>query len=162
MEKMAGVIRRISPAYPFEFKFIDDEFNKRFQSELLTGRLSTLFAILSVIISCLGLFGLAAYTAEQQLKEIGIRKVLGASISSLAALLSYGFIQIAAVACLVAFPLGWRITHNWLSNYEYRITTDVWIFLLAVAIAFLIVILTIGTQVLKTGMSNPARTLRTE
>ena len=125
-------------------------------------KLSGIFSILAVIISCLGLFSLAAYTAEKRIKEIGIRKVLGASISGLAGLLSIDFLQLVGISCLVAFPVAWFIMHNWLQNYEYRIKISVWIFIAVGLSAMLIALATVGYQAIKAALTNPVKSLRSE
>jgi putative ABC transport system permease protein len=133
-----------------------------FQTEAVTSRVSTVFAILAVIISCLGLFGLSAYTAERRIKEIGIRKVLGASVSGITRLLSTDFLRLVALACLVAFPLSWWIMHNWHQHYDYRIEMSWWIFLAAGTTAMVIAMLTISFQSIKAATTNPVKSLRNE
>jgi putative ABC transport system permease protein len=162
MTKIAEVMKKNNPAYPLEYKFVDDQFNQMFQNETLTSQVSTVFAILAIIISCLGLFGLAIYTAERRIKEIGIRKVLGASASGITALLSRDFLQLVIVACIVAFPVAWWIMHSWLQNYEYRIEISWWIFLVAGISAMLIALITISFQSIKAALANPIKSLRTE
>ena len=129
LAKIAEVMKKDNPAYPFEYKFVDDQFNQMFQNETLTSKVSTVFASLAIMISCLGLFGLATYTAERRIKEIGIRKVLGASVSGITTLLSKDFLQLVAISCLIAFPCR-RVDHAQLvAEFEYRIRyklVDVW------------------------------------
>ena len=129
LAKIEAVMKKDNPAYPFEYKFVDDQFNEMFLSEMLMSKLSRVFAALAIIISCLGLFGLAAYTAERRTKEIGIRKVLGASVSGIAGLLSKDFMKLVGMSCIVAFPVAWWMMHDWLQNYQYRIEISWWIFL---------------------------------
>ncbi len=160
--KIAGVMKKDDPAYPLEYKFVDDQFNAMYQDETLISTVSSVFAVLAIIISCLGLFGLATYTAERRIKEIGIRKVLGASVSGITALLSKDFLQLVAIACLIAFPVAWWIMHNWLQHYEYRIGISWWIFLAAAFTAVFIALITISFQSIKAAVSNPAKSLRTE
>jgi putative ABC transport system permease protein len=162
LAKIEGVMKKYNPAYPFEYKFVDDQFNKMFFNEMLISKISGVFAALAIIISCLGLFGLSAYTAEQRTKEIGVRKVLGASVSGIAALLSKDFIKLVGVSCIVAFPVAWWMMHDWLQNYEYRIIISWWIFLIAGVIAILIALLTISSQAIKAAIANPVKSLRTE
>jgi ABC-type antimicrobial peptide transport system permease subunit len=133
-----------------------------FQSEALIGKLSRVFAALAIIISCLGLFGLAAFTAERRTKEIGVRKVLGASVSGIATLVSKDFLKLVVFSCLVAFPAAWWIMQKWLANYEYRITISWWIFLIAGAAAIAIAIITVSYQAIKAALANPVKSLRTE
>jgi len=162
LAKIEEVMKKNNPAYPMEYKFVDDQFNQMFLNEAQTSKVSGVFAALAIIISCLGLFGLATYTAERRVKEIGIRKVLGASVTGLAGLLSKDFLQLVIIACLIAFPVAWWIMHNWLINYEYRITISWWIFFIAGAAAILIALLTISFQAIKAAIANPVKSLRTE
>ncbi|HWJ29126.1 MAG TPA: FtsX-like permease family protein, partial [Flavisolibacter sp.] len=115
-----------------------------------------------ILISCLGLFGLAAYTAERRTKEIGVRKVLGASVTGIATLLSKDFLKLVGTACLIAFPIGWWAMNNWLQNYKYRIEINWWIFLMAGVAAILIAVITISFQSVKAATANPVKSLRTE
>ncbi len=160
--KIEAVMKKDNPAYPFTYKFVDDEFNQMFLSEMLVSRLSRIFAALAIIISCLGLFGLAAYTAERRTKEIGIRKVLGASVTGLAGLLSTEFVKLVGLSALMAFPLAWYAMNAWLQNYAYRITINWWVFAAAGAAAMLIAVITISFQAIKAALMNPVRSLKTE
>jgi len=162
LSKLQEVMKKDNPAYPLQYKFVDDQFNEMFLNEVLTSKLSTVFSVLAIIISCLGLFGLATYTAEARIKEIGIRKVLGASVAGITTLLSKDFLQLVAIACAVAFPVAWWIMHNWLQHYEYRIAITWWIFLAAGVSAILIAIITISFQAIKAAIANPVKSLRTE
>ncbi|MDP4284475.1 MAG: ABC transporter permease [Bacteroidota bacterium] len=162
LTKIAAVMKKDNPAYPFEYKFVDDQFNQIFLSEMLISKLSRVFAALAILISCLGLFGLAAYTAERRTKEIGVRKVLGASVSGIATLLSKDFLKLVLISCIVAFPLAWLIMNKWLQNYQYRITISWWIFLIAGVVAILIALLTVSFQAIKAAMANPVNSLRSE
>lgn len=157
-----NVIKADNPGYPVEYKFVDETFDQFFKTELLIGKLATVFAVLAIIISCLGLFGLAAYTAEKRTKEIGIRKVLGASVRGLAALLSKDFLQLVCISCIVAFPVAWWLMHSWLQNYEYRIKISWWIFISAGILAILIALITVSFQAIKAAIANPVKSLRTE
>jgi ABC-type antimicrobial peptide transport system permease subunit len=162
LAKIGAVMKKDNPAYPFEYKFVDDQFNNMFLSEMLISKLSRVFAALAIIISCLGLFGLAAYTAERRTKEIGVRKVLGASVSGIAALISKDFLKLVFVSCIVAFPVAWWMMHNWLQNYQYRIKISWWIFLIAGAVAVFIALFTVSFQAIKAAIANPVKSLRTE
>ncbi|MBV9963730.1 MAG: FtsX-like permease family protein, partial [Parafilimonas sp.] len=162
LKKIEAIIKKDNPSYPFTYQFVDDQFNQMFQNEQLISKLSRVFATLAIIISCLGLFGLAAYTAERRTKEIGIRKVLGASVSGITTLLSKEFLQLVIISCIVAFPISWWMMHNWLQNYKYRIEISWWIFLAAGISAVLIALITISFQSLKAALSNPVKSLRTE
>lgn len=162
LAKIAAAMKKNNPAYPFNYKFVDDQFNQMFLSETLISKLSRVFGALAIIISCLGLFGLAAYTAERRTKEIGVRKVLGASVSGIAALLSKDFIKLVAVSCIIAFPAAWWIMHSWLLNYQYRIEISWWIFLIAGGVAILIALFTVSFQAIKAAVANPVKSLRSE
>lgn len=159
---IAAVMKKHNPAYPFEYRFVDEQFNDKFQNEALIGKASGIFAALAIVISCLGLFGLAAYTAERRIKEVGIRKVLGASVTGLVGLLSKDFLQLVMIACLVAFPAAWWIMHDWLQAYQYRVAISWWIFVAAGTGAVLIALLTVSTQAIKAALTNPVKTLRSE
>lgn len=162
ISKIETVMKKNNPSYPIDFKFVDDQFDQLFKNEALTGQVSTVFALLAILISCLGLFGLSAYIAERKAKEISIRKVLGASVEGIVSLLSMGFLKLVGIACLIGFPCAWWIMHNWLQNYSYRIHVGWWIFLVAGIAAFLIAIITIGFQSVKAAMAAPVKSLRSE
>jgi putative ABC transport system permease protein len=162
MTKIEAVMKKNNPAYPFEYRFVDDQLNGMFSDEMLVSKLSSVFSALAIIISSLGLFGLAAYTAERRTKEIGIRKVLGASVTRISGLLSKDFIKLVLIASLIAFPIAWWIMHDWLKNYEYRIEISWWIFLEAGLLAVLIAIFTVSFQAIKAAIANPVKNLRTE
>ncbi|GGA97293.1 ABC transporter permease [Puia dinghuensis] len=162
MQKIAPLFNRYNPAYPFLYHFADESYAQKFQLEVLVGSLAGLFAGLAIFISCLGLFGLSAYMAEQRTREIGIRKVLGASVTHLWLLLTRDFIVLVAISCIVASPLAYYFLHNWLQKYSYRITIGPGVFLVAGAVALVITILTISFQAIKSATANPSRSLRSE
>jgi len=162
LAEIAAVIQKNDPGFPFQYRFVDDQFNEQFKSEVQTSNLSGIFAALAIIISCLGLFSLAAYTAERRIKEIGIRKVLGASVQGLAGLLSKDFLQLVGISCLVAFPVAWYIMHNWLQSYEYRVSIHWWIFVAAGVSAMVIALATVSFQAIKAALANPVKSLRSE
>jgi predicted permease len=162
LSEVEMVMKKDNPLYPFEYKFVDDRFNEMFLSEALISKLSGVFAMLAIIISCLGLFGLAAYTAERRTKEIGIRKVLGASVPGITTLLSKEFIKLVSISCLVAFPLAWWIMHNWLQNYQYRTNLSWWVFALTAIGALMIALTTVSFQSIKAAIANPVKALRSE
>jgi len=159
---LQAVIQKGNPAYPFQYKFVDDQFNSLFAEEVQMSQISGIFAGLAILISCLGLFSLAAYRAERRIKEIGIRKVLGATVTGLAALLSKDFLKLIGLACLAAFPLAGWIMHGWLQNYAYRVVIHWWIFALAGATAMLLSILTVSFQAIRAALANPVDSLRSE
>jgi ABC-type antimicrobial peptide transport system permease subunit len=162
LAKIGSIIKSNNPGYPFEYAFIDDDFKQLFKTETLTGSLAGVFAGLAIFISCLGLFGLAAYTAERRIKEIGIRKVLGASVAGLAGLLSKDFLKLVGIACLLAFPVAFYLAHNWLQGYQYRIEISWIIFVAAGLAAMLIALATVSFQAIKAALMNPVKSLRSE
>jgi len=162
LAKMNSVIKKYDPDHSSDYQFVDENFNWMFQTEMLTGKLSTIFAMLAIIISCLGLFGLASYTAQQRTKEIGIRKVLGASVTSITSLLSKNFLQLIAISAIVAFPIAWWSMNKWLQGYAYRTHISWWIFVLAGVLAVVIALITISFQSIKAAIGNPVKSLRTE
>jgi putative ABC transport system permease protein len=162
LEKAEKIFKKYNTEYPFDFKFVDEEYANKFEDEKRTGTLAALFAALTIFISCLGLFGLATYMAENRIKEIGVRKVLGASVTSITALLSKDFLMLVFVSFLIAAPLSWWAMHTWLQDYNYRITISWWVFALAAVLSSLIAILTVSYQAIKAALSNPVKSLRSE
>lgn len=155
-------LRAINPAYPPTINFVDSDFAKKFQNEKVLGMLSNIFGGLAIIISCLGLFGLAAYAAEQRTKEIGVRKVLGASVANLAGLLSKDFLKLVMFAIVIAIPVSVWLLHIWLQKYEYHIPLSWWIMALASIITIAIAIITVSFQAIKAALANPVKSLRSE
>ena len=162
LAKVESVFRKYNPAAPFEYKFTDEEYARKFEDEKRIGNLSTFFAILAVFISCLGLFGLASFVAEQRTKEIGVRKVLGASVFNLWQMLSKDFVNLVIISCAIAIPIAWFFLHQWLLKYPYRTEISWWIFLLAGMGAMCITLLTVSYQAIKAALMNPVSSLRTE
>ncbi len=162
LEKAGDVMKKENPGFPFEYRFADKDFDELFSSETLIGKLAGLFSFLAILISCLGLFGLAAYTAERRTKELGIRKVLGASVAGLTGLLAKEFLQLVALSCLAAFPIAAWCMHKWLQEYSYRTTLGTWMFVLAGAGTLVIALITVSFQSLKAALMNPVKSLRTE
>ncbi|MGI4728787.1 MAG: ABC transporter permease, partial [Janthinobacterium lividum] len=147
---------------PFTYAFMDDLYNKTYQTETKTGRILNIFTILTILVACLGLFGLAIFTTEQRTKEIGIRKVLGASVSNVIGLLTAEFVKLVLIACLIAFPLAYWAMHNWLQDFAYRITLSWWIFVLSALISVLIALTTVSFQAIKAALANPVKSLKVE
>lgn len=156
------IVDKYNPSLPFEYSFVDEEFSKKFEAENQIGKLGGIFAGLAILISCMGLFGLAMFMAERRTKEIGIRKVLGASIANLWALLSKEFVILVFIACIVASPLAYWLMSDWLQKYDYRVNINWWVFGAAGIIAILIALFTVSTQAIKAALSNPVKSLRTE
>jgi len=156
------IFKRYNPGFPFKYQFADEEFGKQYKSENVVSRLSGYFAFLAIFISCLGLFGLAAFTAEQRTKEIGVRKVLGASVTNLVGMLSADFVKLVAVSALIAFPVAWYFLKNWLEKYAYRIDMEWWYFVVAGIAALLIALFTVSFQAVKAALMNPVKSLKSE
>jgi ABC-type antimicrobial peptide transport system permease subunit len=162
LPKIEKVFKSLIPSTPFDYTFADEDYKAKFEAEERVGKLAAIFASLAIFISCLGLFGLASYTAEQRTKEIGIRKVLGASVSNIWALLSKDFVGLVVLACLIAAPIAWYFLSGWLENYEYRTTISLSVFALAGVAALLITLLTVSYQAIKAALANPVKSLRDE
>jgi ABC-type antimicrobial peptide transport system permease subunit len=160
--KMENIFKKLIPSVPFDYNFADTEYAKKFSAEERIGNLASFFAALAIFISCLGLFGLASFVAEKRTKEIGIRKVLGATIYNLWQMLSKEFVVLVVVACVIAVPLAYYFLNNWLENYEYRTTISWWVFAAAMGGALLITLLTVSFQAIKAAIANPVKSLRTE
>ncbi len=157
-----GIWNEVAPGQPFDYYFMEDSFNDTYQSEQRLGRIFFIFTGLSILIACLGLFGLAAFNAEKRTKEIGIRKVLGASVSQISYKLSIDFLRLVGVAILVSLPLGWYAMNKWLEDFSYRIEIGLWVLVLAALLAVVISILTVSYQSIKAAIVNPVKSLRTE
>lgn len=159
---MIAVVKSQSPGYPVDYKFVDAEFDRLFKMETLIGKLAALFAGLAIVISCLGLFGLSAYTAERRTREIGIRKVLGAGVARLVALLSSDFLKLVAISCVIAFPVAWWAMKSWLENFAYRVSISWEVFALSALIAIIIALVTVSYQSIKAAMVNPVKSIKNE
>ena len=159
---MEATFKKFNPHFPFKYSFTDQEFANLYKAENTVSKLSSYFAFIAIFISCLGLFGLATFTAEQRTKEIGIRKVLGASVTNLVGMLSKEFIQLVVLSAFIAFPLGWYFLTGWLEKYAYRIELEWWYFLVAIVVAVLIALFTVSFQSIKAALMNPVKSLRTE
>ena len=162
LKTIEQVFKKYSPQVPFAYKFVDEDFGSKFTAEERIGKLSSYFAILAVFISCLGLFGMASFVAEQRTKEIGIRKVLGASVVNLWRLLSTEFIVLVLLSCVIAIPVAYYYLHGWLQNYDYHISISWIVFAVASLIALFITLITVSFQAIKAALSNPVKSLRTE
>lgn len=160
--KIDAVFKKFDPATAFEFKFVDDDFAKKFGDEERIGKLASVFAVLAIFISCLGLFGLASFVAEQRTKEIGVRKVVGASVFNLWKLLSKDFLVLVIVACIIAVPLAWYGMYQWLQKYDYRTVISWWIFGVAIIGSLIITLLTVSFQAIKAAIANPIKSLKAD
>lgn len=156
------IVKKFNPAYPFSYQFVDQQYAKKFSDQEQMASLSFIFSLLAISISCLGLFGLASYIAETRTKEIGIRKVLGASVSGIVGLLSKDFVKLVGVAVVIASPVAWWAMSNWLEDFAYRIEIQWWMFAIAGLAAVLIALLTVSGQAIKAALANPVESLRDE
>jgi len=162
IDKIASVFKTYNPEQPFEYHFTDQEYDKKFGNEERVGKLATAFASLAIFISCLGLFGMASFMAEQRVKEIGVRKVLGASVFNLWQLLSRDFAFLVIISLIIASPLAYYLMHNWLQNYQYHTGVAWWIFAVTGVGAMVITLLTVSYQSIKAALANPIKSLKTE
>jgi putative ABC transport system permease protein len=156
------IFKKYNPQYPFDFSFVDQQFNQKFVTEDLIGKLTNLFAGLAIFICCLGLSGLTAFTIEKRFKEIGIRKVLGASIRQLLFLISKEFLYLVLLAALISIPVTWWLLHNWLESYEYRVTISIWLFAWSCAGVLLLTMVIVWLNSLRAALANPVNSLRSE
>jgi predicted permease len=162
ISKLQSIVQKADPTQSFDYHFVDKDFEQKFRSQQFIGSLATIFGCLAIFISCLGLFGLASFVAEQRKKEIGVRKVLGASVHGITTLLSKDFLKLVFISCLIAFPVAWWIMHDWLQGYDYRTNLSWWIFAAAGVGALLITLLTVSFQAIKAAVANPVKSLRSE
>jgi ABC-type lipoprotein release transport system permease subunit len=162
LASLEKVYKAVNPGYAFAYQFVDEEYKKMYASEQVVARLSILFAVLAILISCLGLLGLVMFAAEQRVKEIGIRKVLGASLAQIMSMFARDFLQLVIIAFLIAGPLAWYFMNAWLHDFAYRVTLSWWIFALAGISALLIALLTVSHQAMRAATANPVKSLRSE
>ena len=162
LEAIRPVFKKYNPGSPFEYKIVDDDYEKKFSDEKRIGNLASVFAVLAIFISCLGLFGLASFVAEQRVREIGIRKVMGASLFHLWQLLSTDFVVLVIISCLIAVPIAAYYLHQWLLQYDYRTPLSWWIFAASSVGALVVTLLTVSFQAIRAAMMNPVNSLRTE
>jgi putative ABC transport system permease protein len=160
--KIEATFKKLLPEAPFDYLFADNEYAAKFAAEERVGKLAVFFTVLAVFISCIGLFGLASFVAEQRTREIGIRKVLGASVTNLWGMLSKDFIQLVAIACVVSIPVGWYAMHGWLQNYPYRTSVAWWIIAVTGCGALLLTLVTVSLQAIRAALANPVESLRSE
>ena len=156
------ISKTLNPKFPFTYQFSDQEYAKLYRNEQVVSKLANYFAFLAIFISCLGLFGLATFTAEQRVKEIGVRKVLGASVASIISLLTNNFLQLVAISMIIAFPIAWYAMNSWLQGFAYKINIEWWTFAIAGVLTIGIALLTVSYQSIKAALSNPVKSLRTE
>ncbi|MEP7233469.1 MAG: ABC transporter permease [Ginsengibacter sp.] len=154
--------KKYLPEIPYEYTFLDDRFTQLYQAEQRQGTIFTVFACIAIFIACLGLFGLSAFAITQRVKEIGVRKVLGANVSSIVTLLSKDFLKLVLVAAIIAFPVAWYAMTHWLQDFAYRINIHWWVFVLAAILALIVALVTVSFQAIKAAVANPVKSLRTE
>ena len=159
---LTDIFNKYNPSVPYIYNFVDEAYSSKFKLEVLIGKLAGIFATLAIFISCLGLFGLVAYTAEQRKKEIGVRKTLGASISQIWLLLSKDFAVLLFISSFIAAPVAFYFLHNWLQQYEYRITISAWVFIATMLLSIIVALVTVSFQAIKAAIANPVKSLRTE
>ncbi|HEV8269809.1 MAG TPA: ABC transporter permease [Chitinophagaceae bacterium] len=162
LSELGTIWKKLVPTSPFQYTFLDEDLQKQYEEERTFEKISNSFTVLAILISCLGLFGLAMFTAQQRIKEIGIRKVLGASVTGIVSMLSKDFLKLVFISILIASPLSWWLMSKWLQDFAYKINIGPWVFLLAGMIALLIALLTVSFQAIKAAVVNPVRSLRTE
>jgi putative ABC transport system permease protein len=156
------IYKTLFPGNPFSYSFVDEKFDEQYRNDQRFASLFSVFAGLAILIACLGLFGLASFSARQRTKEIGIRKVLGASVASVVALLSQEFVKLILLANLIAWPIAYFTMNKWLQDFAYRIDIGWWVFALAGGMALLIALVTVSTQAIKAALANPVEALRYE
>ena len=162
VEAVENKWKEMAPAQPFQYSFMDQDFNNTYKTEQRIGQLSIAFAILAILIASLGLFGLVTYAAERRTKEIGIRKVLGASAGNIVRMLSTDFAKLVIISALIAFPVAWWAMNRWLQGFAYRVQISWWIFLAAGGLALFIALVTVSIQAIRASLANPTKSLRTE
>jgi putative ABC transport system permease protein len=162
LKSIEGILQKIDPSHLFEYNFLDKQWELFYREDQKRQVIFLSIAALTILIACLGLFGLATYAAEQRIKEIGIRKVLGASVSSIVAMLSKDFLKLVFIASIIALPVAWWAMNNWLRDFAYRINISLWVFVIAAALAIIIALFTVSFQAIKAAISNPVKNLRTE
>jgi hypothetical protein len=162
LQNIQNVWKKFLPGDPLEYNFLDDSFNQLYQNDQQTSSLIFVFALIAVLISSLGLFGLAAFTAEQRTKEIGIRKVLGATVGGITALLSKDFVKLVCIAIVIGSPIAWWTMNKWMENFAFRINISWWMFAVAGVIAIMIALVSVSFQAIKAALANPVNSLRSE
>lgn len=162
LHSIESIWQELEPAHPFSYVFLDESFDRLYRSEQRMGQIFISFTLMAIFISCLGLFGLASFTADQRTKEIGVRKVLGASVSNVVVLLSRDFTKWVILANVVAWPIAFLVMNKWLQNFAYRVGLGIWMFILSGIIALVIAVLTVSTKAIKAAVANPVDSLRYE
>jgi putative ABC transport system permease protein len=159
---LKDIWQKFLPELPYQYTFLDENFAKLYEAEQRQGSIFIIFACLAIFIACLGLFGLSAFSITQRVKEIGVRKVLGANVSTIVTLLSKDFLKLVLIAAIFAFPVAWYLMHSWLQRFAYRINIQWWVFIVAGILAAFIALITVSFQAIKAAIANPVKSLRTE
>ncbi len=162
ISSIESIYKKYETDVPVHFSFVNESINDVYENDMRIANIVSLFAVLTIFVGCLGLFGLTVFAAEQRIKEIGIRKVLGAGVSALAGLLVKDYVKLVVIAAAIAIPVSWYVSNKWLEGYAFRIQTDWWVFASASAMVLFLAIFTIGFQAIKAAMANPVKSLRTE
>ena len=162
MQSIETIFKKYNPAYPFEYQFVDQEFGKKFLTEELISKITNIFAGLAIFICCIGLAGLASFTIEKRIREIGIRKVLGASVQQLLMLISKEFLKLVFIAFVIAVPFTWWLMSNWLEKYAYRINISTGLFVAVGVLVLLLTLIVVSLNTLRAAVDNPVKSLRTE
>src|SRR5665213_874299 len=162
LASVENIWKKYLPELPYQYTFLDEKFNKMYQSEQRQENIFTVFSCIAIFIACLGLFGLSAFEINQRVREIGVRKVLGAKVSSIVTLLSKDFLKLVLVATLIAFPIAWFAMSHWLQGFAYRIHIHLWIFILSAILALIVALVTVSFQAIKAALANPVESLRSE
>ena len=162
MESIKRIWQKLNPAEPFEYSFLDQDFQRNYESETQLSEIVKYFTLIAILISCLGLFGLATFSAERRTKEIGVRKVLGASVGNIVSLLSKDFLKLVLLAAIISTPLAWYIMNKWLQDFAYHIEISIWVLLVAWVIAILIAFVTVSFQAFRAASANPVTSLKYE
>jgi putative ABC transport system permease protein len=162
LQSIQNIWHNLNPTEPFEYSFLDEDFQKNYDAENRLASIVGYFTAIAILISCLGLFGLATFSAEQRIKEIGVRKVLGASVTSIVTLLSKDFLKLVAIAIVIASPIAWWAMNKWLQSFAYKINIGWMVFAITTLVAILIALITISFQAIKAAIANPVESLRSE
>jgi putative ABC transport system permease protein len=162
LSSISATWHKLNPNEPFEYSFIDEDFQKNYEAETRLTAIVGYFTVIAILISCLGLFGLATFSAEQRIKEIGVRKVLGANVTGIVALLSKDFLKLVAISIVIASPVAWWIMNKWLQDFAYRTNISWTVFVITTITALMIALITISFQAIRAAVANPVKSLRTE
>ncbi|MDQ6903311.1 MAG: ABC transporter permease, partial [Bacteroidota bacterium] len=162
LASVENIYKKYLPDIPYQYTFLDDKYARLYEAEQRQGTIFTVFACIAIFIACLGLFGLSAFAITQRVKEIGVRKVLGAKVGSIVGLLSKDFIKLVLIASIIAFPIAWYAMSHWLQDFAYRVNIHWWVFILSAILAMVVALATVSFQAIKAALANPVKSLRSE